>query len=47
MFWFFILFLIETDLGKRLRKCWQFCMRLSFPKALENNKLDSDVVAEA
>jgi len=26
VFWFFILFLIEADLGKRLRKCWQFCM---------------------
>ena len=47
VFWFFILFLIEADLGKRLRKCWQFCMKLSFPKVLVDNKLDSDVVAEA
>lgn len=46
-FWTFILFLIETDLSKRIRKCWQCCMKLTFPKMLEDNKLDSDVAFEA
>lgn len=46
VFWFFILFLIEADLGKRLRKCYHACLRRSFPKHQDDLKLDSDVLAE-
>ena len=46
-FWFFILFLIEVDLGKRMRKCWQFCCRKLFPKLDTELKLDQDVINEA
>ena len=30
--WFFILFLIEADLGKRMGKCYHACRRRQFPK---------------
>ena len=46
LFWFFVLFLIEADLGKRLRKCYHAILRRSFPKPQEDLKLDLDVVAE-
>lgn len=36
VFWFLILFLIEIDLGKRLRACYHCCIRLRFPRALTN-----------
>ena len=45
-FWTFILFLIEVDIGKRLRKCWHACCRVGFPKKQDDLKLDSDVVDE-
>ena len=45
VFWFFVLFLIETDLGKRCGKCWHACR--SFPKKKTDIKPDSDVVDEA
>ena len=38
VFWFFVLFLIEADLGKRIRKCYHFFLRRSFPKPLEDLK---------
>lgn len=45
VFWFFILFLIEIDLGKRLRRCsTQFCSR-KVPKR-DDLKTDDDVLAE-
>lgn len=47
VFWFFILFLIEVDLGKRIRKCWQCCCKKLFPKMDTSLKLDQDVVNEA
>jgi len=47
VFWFFVLFLIEADLGKRLRKCWNCCRRLSYPKLKDDIKLDIDVQNEA
>ena len=46
-FWGFILFLIEVDLGKRLRKCWQCCCRRLFPKPDTSLKIDQDVINEA
>ena len=46
-FWFFLLFLIEADLGKRCGKCWHACRRRSFPKKKDDIKLDSDVIEEA
>ena len=46
IFWFFILFLIEIDLGKRLRRCYtKYCFR-KVP-IRENLEIDSDVLAEA
>lgn len=45
-FWFFLLFLIEADLGKRCRKCYNSCCRRTMPKKVEDIKLDSDVIAE-
>lgn len=45
-FWFFLLFLIEADLGKRCRKCYTNCCRRSLPKKNKDLKLDSDVVDE-
>ena len=47
VFWFFLLFLIEADLGKRCRKCYHGCCRRTMPKKDEDLKLDSDVIAEA
>ena len=46
-FWTLILLLIEVDLGKRLRKCWQCCCRKLFPKPDSSLKLDQDVINEA
>ena len=46
-FWFFILFLIEADLGKRLRKCYNTICCLLRPKAKLQLKVDDDVTAEA
>ena len=46
VFWFFVLFLIEVDLGKRCRKGYHSCCRRTMPAQLEDLKLDSDVVAE-
>jgi ATP-binding cassette subfamily A (ABC1) protein 3 len=40
IFWFLILFLIEVDLGKRIRKCWQCCCRRLFPNKDPTLKLD-------
>ena len=46
-FWSFILFLVEADLFKRCRKCWQRCFECCFsPKPRQDLKLDSDVIAE-
>ena len=45
-FWSFILFLIEVDVGKRMRKCWHACMGVRYPKPQTDLKLDSDVVDE-
>ena len=47
VFWFFLLFLIEADLGKRCRKCYHAICRRTMPAKKEDMKLDSDVVAEA
>ena len=30
-FWSLILFLIEADLGKRIRKCYTYCVKKAFP----------------
>ena len=46
VFWFFLLFLIEADLGKRCRKCYHACCRKAMPKKKDDIKLDSDVIAE-
>ena len=46
VFWFFVLFLIEADLGKRIRKIYNCCCRMAMPKKIEDMKLDSDVLAE-
>ena len=45
-FWFFVLFLIEADLGKRLRRCYTNCRSMSFPKPRTDIVLDADVEAE-
>jgi len=45
-FWTFILFLIEADLGKRIRKCYQYCRKKTFPKRREDLKIDPDVTTE-
>ena len=45
VFWFFILFLIEIDLGKRIRRCYtRFCFR-KVP-ARDDLEIDDDVLAE-
>ena len=46
VFWFFVLFLIEADLGKRIRKIYHCCCRAALPKKKDDMKLDSDVLAE-
>ena len=46
-FWCLVLFLIEADLGKRCRKCYNSCCRATMPKKKDDLKLDSDVIAEA
>ncbi len=46
VFWFFVLFLIEADLGKRVRKIYHCCCRAALPKKKDDMKLDSDVLAE-
>ncbi len=45
-FWFFVLFLIEADLGKRVRKIYHCCCKAALPKKRDDMKLDSDVLAE-
>ena len=47
LLWSFILFLIEADLGKRLRKCVNCCARLRYPSKNDDLKIDPDVIAEA
>lgn len=47
-FWTFILFLIETDLGKRLRRCKACLVLCCFDtKSKVEQKLDTDVQNEA
>ena len=46
VFWFFVLFLIEADLGKRLRRCYHCLCRRALPKKKDDMKLDADVEAE-
>ena len=45
VFWFFVLFLIEIDLGKRLRRCYTRCCHRKIPMK-EDNDMDEDVLAE-
>lgn len=46
-FWFLLLFAIETDLGKRIRKCWQCCcIRSKDTNKSADIKLDADVIVE-
>ena len=45
MFWFFVLFLIEIDLGKRLRRCYTRCCHRKIPMK-EDIDMDEDVLAE-
>ena len=46
VFWFLVLFLIEADCGKRLRKCWTSIQSRTFPKPKENLNMDVDVATE-
>lgn len=46
VFWTLILFLIEADLGKRIRKCYYYCIKKSFPNPKKDLKLDQDVTDE-
>ena len=46
MVWSLVLFLIEADLGKRVRRLYTWCIKKSFPEYNDNLKLDSDVVNE-
>ena len=45
VFWFFVLFLIEIDLGKRLRRCYTRCCHRKIPMK-EDIDMDEDVLAE-
>ena len=46
VFWFFVLFLIEIDLGKRLRRCYtRFCFR-KVPSQRNEEAMDEDVITE-
>ena len=45
--WSFILFLIEADLGKRIRNCANCCARLRYSRISDDVKIDPDVIAEA
>ena len=44
VFWFFILFLIEIDLGKRLRRCYMKCCFRKVPA--KDLDIDDDVLKE-
>ena len=47
-FWFFVLFLIEADLGKRCRRCYKGMFAYCFnPKPIADLKIDPDVSNEA
>lgn len=46
-FWCLLLWAIEADLGKRIRKCWQCCcIRSSDKNKSSDIKLDADVIVE-
>ena len=45
VFWFFILFLIEIDLGKRLRRFYTRCCHRKVPLR-DDHTIDEDVLAE-
>lgn len=45
VFWFFILFLIETDLAKRLRRCYTRCCQRKV-SLRDDETIDEDVLAE-
>ena len=45
--WSLVLIIIEADLGKRLRKCANCCVRLRYPIRNDDMKIDPDVIAEA
>jgi len=45
-FWSFVLFLIEIDLGKRLRRCYTQCCFRTVPSKKGEIQMDDDVLAE-